>query len=97
MQDHVLRTSPVCRQQWTLKSGRRPLLGQLRPRAPQQRCTVSPRRARWQLQRASLVGYRQIQVKAARAAMARARAPDSANDESACKQAIADAEGVLGQ
>src|SRR5262249_32085459 len=30
-------------------------------------------------------------------APARARAADSANDESACKQATADAEGVLGQ
>jgi hypothetical protein len=37
------------------------------------------------------------QVKAAASAMARAREADSANDESACKQAIADAEHVLGQ
>src|SRR5215467_13859976 len=44
-----------------------------------------------------LGGLSPDQVKAARAAMARARAADSANDESACKQAIADAEGVLGQ
>src|SRR5262249_15825672 len=44
-----------------------------------------------------LGGLSPDQVKAARAAMARARAADSANDESACKQAIADAQGVLGQ
>src|SRR5499427_10544333 len=44
-----------------------------------------------------LGGLSPDQMKAARAAMARARAADSANDESACKQAIADAEGVLGQ
>ena len=44
-----------------------------------------------------LGGLSPDQVKAARAAMARARAADSANDESACKQAIADAERVLGQ
>jgi hypothetical protein len=44
-----------------------------------------------------LGGLSPDQVKAARAAMARARAADSANDESACKQAIVDAEGVLGQ
>jgi hypothetical protein len=44
-----------------------------------------------------LGGLSPDQVKAAVAALARARAADSANDESACKQAIADAEGVLGQ
>src|SRR5262252_8887030 len=37
------------------------------------------------------------QEKAAVSAMARARDADSANDESACKQAIGDAERVLGQ
>ena len=35
------------------------------------------------------------QAKAFTAAMARAREADSANDESACKQAVADAEGAL--
>jgi hypothetical protein len=44
-----------------------------------------------------LGGLSPDQVKAAVAAMARAREADSANDESACKQAIADAERVLGQ
>jgi hypothetical protein len=44
-----------------------------------------------------LGGLSPDQVKAAVSAMARAREADSANDESACKQAIADAEHVLGQ
>src|SRR5215470_16211494 len=44
-----------------------------------------------------LGGLSPDQVKAARSAMTRARQADSANDESACKQAIADAERALGQ
>ena len=44
-----------------------------------------------------LGGLSPDQVKAAVSAMARAREADSANDESACKQAIADAERVLSQ
>jgi hypothetical protein len=44
-----------------------------------------------------LGGLSPDQVKAAVSAMARAREADSANDESACKQAIAEAERVLGQ
>src|SRR5262245_3694336 len=42
-----------------------------------------------------LGGWTPEQAKAFTAAMARARESDSANDESACKQAVADAEGAL--
>ena len=44
-----------------------------------------------------LGGLSPDQVKAARSAITRARQADSANDESACKQAITDAERTLGQ
>ena len=42
-------------------------------------------------------GFSLEQAKAFAAAMARAREADSASDESACKQAVADVERVLGQ
>jgi len=44
-----------------------------------------------------LGGFSLEQGKAFAAAMARAREADSASDESACKQAVADAERVLGK